>query len=444
MEAEIQKSKNSNSRVPVYCDLALLLYFCMLPMLWLFGRFTISWSSLQITIPWGKKAVLIFMLLVIFRIILAVIYHRSGRPAVGLWRTKPFPNVVMALFSLYIFFGGLELFLKLRGFEANMPPVIFEGKDEQGGRVVPETLPDPELLWKFQPGSEFHGRKINQLGFREREVNPQKAPDTRRIICMGDSITGQGRPGYAEYLHQRLQSQPPGPGGWEAFNVGVHGYCVLQGLVLFDRLDPVLDPDIVTIYFGWNDHWLDATPMSQQMAVRLGSVSGRMYEVFKRSRLFCFMIMAMNPTKPLAKNNTSQWVYRVPPEQYREGLTTLIRKIKASQAIPVVITAPRRNLTDALVKKNYARSISEAETIHDEYVDITRDVARKEQVPLFDLVTLLEGPENDPLFAPDGIHFDHYMREGYLKADPASQPGLERIGQELHVFISNMVANARQ
>lgn len=444
MDAEIQKKKNSKSRVPACCDLALLVYFCLLPVLWLFGRFTIALPSFQLSIPWGKKAVLVFVLLIIIRIILSVYYHRTGRPKVGLWRTKPFPNIVMALFSLYLFFGGMELFLKIRGFEANLPPVIFEGKDEQGGRVVPETLPDPELLWKFQPGSMFHGRTINQLGFREREVSAQKAPGTRRIICMGDSITGQGRPGYAEYLHNQLQDQPPGPGGWEAFNVGVHGYCILQGLVLFDRLDPVLDPDIVTIYFGWNDHWLDAMPMSQQMAVRLGSVSGRIYEVFKRSRLFCFMIMVMNPTKPLQKNDTAQWVYRVPPEQYREGLTALIRKIRAAQAIPVLITAPRRHLTDALIKKNYARSIEEAEAVHDRYVEITREVARAEQAPLFDLANLLEGPENDSLFARDGIHFDHYMREGYLKSDPASQPGLEKIGRELHAFISNLVATARE
>ncbi len=444
MHAEIHKNIRPKSWVPASCDLAILFFFCFLPVFWLFGHITISLPAFQVNLSWNKKAVLVLVLLVIFRVILAVHYQRTSRSGVGLWRTKPFPNVMMALFSLYLFFGGMELLLKIRGFEANLPPVIFEGKDEQGGRVVPQTLTDPELLWKFQPGSEFHGRKINQLGFREREVNPQKAPGTRRIICMGDSITGQGRPGYAEYLHNRLQSHPPGSGGWEAFNVGVHGYCILQGLVLFDRLDPVLNPDIVTIYFGWNDHWLDATPMSQQMAVRMGAVTGRLYEVFKRSRLFCFMIMAMNPTKPLAKNDTAQWVYRVPPEQYREGLATLIRNIKKSQAIPVVITAPRRNLTDALVKKNYARSIEEAEKSHDEYVEITRDVARNEQVPLFDLAKLLEDQEYDPLFAPDGIHFDHYMREGYLKSDPASQPGLEKIGQELHVFISNVVATARE
>lgn len=424
-------------------DLLLMASLVLLPLFWLFGEVSLPWpGGNPVVLPWSKKVLAAWFLLVVLRIVLGVRAGRRGGDGAGLWRCRPYPQVMMAILSLCVFFGGLEVLLELRGFEANLPPVVFEGRDEQGGRVVPETLPDPELLWKFKPGSVFQGKAINALGFRARTIDPVKAPDTTRIVCMGDSVTGQGRPPYAQYLHDRLQVAPPGPGAWEAFNVGVHGYCVLQGSVLFDRIAPVLTPDIVTLYFGWNDHWLDRTPMSQQMAVRMGSVSGRIYEVLRRSRLFSYLVVTLNPTKPLLAATSEDWVLRVPPEEYREGLAGLVRKVRAAGAVPVVITAPRRALTGELLRKNYARSIGEAEAIHDRYTAITREVATAENAPLFDLARLLEGPENDHLFAPDGIHFDQYMREGYLKEDPASQPGLERIGLELHHFISNLVGRA--
>jgi lysophospholipase L1-like esterase len=411
-----------------------------MPALWLFGKMHLALAGISTELIWSKKWLVGWFLLVAFRIFMGVRFATRGASGAGLWRRKPYPQIMMSLIMLCSFFGGLEVLLELSGFSANLPPVIFEGKDEQGGRVVPDTLPDPELLWKFKPGSMFHGRVINQLGFREREVNPQKAPGTMRIICMGDSITGQGRPGYAQYLNDMLQANPPAPGSWEAFNIGVHGYCVLQGLVLYDRLGPVLKPDFVTIYFGWNDHWLDATPMSQQMAVRVSTREGRIYEVLKRSRLFSYLVVKLNPSKPLMKPDTTDWVYRVPPEQYREGLKELVRKIRASGATPIVLTAPRRGLTKELTGKNYARSIEQAEAAHDQYVEITREVAAAEKAPLLDLAKILEGPENDSLFARDGIHFDYYSKEGYMTEDPPSQPGLQRIARELYTFISALTA----
>ncbi len=427
----------------IFLDLLVLASLVLLPLFWLVGGLSIPLpDGGAVVLPWSKKVLAGWFLLVGLRVALGVRTGRNGGDGAGLWRRRPYPQAMMAVLSLCGFFGGLEVLLELRGFEANLPPVVFEGKDEQGGRVVPETLPDAELLWKFKPGSIFQGKPINALGFRERDINPVQAPDTIRIMCMGDSVTGQGRPPYAQYLHDRLQAAPPGPGAWEAFNVGVHGYCVLQGSVLFDRLDPVLDPDIVTIYFGWNDHWLDRTPMSQQMAVRMGAVSGRIYETLKRSRLFCYLVVTLNPKKPLRAATTSDWVLRVPPDEYREGLAGLVRKIRASGAVPVILTAPRRALTDALLRKNYARDLTEAEAIHDRYNEIAREVAAVENAPLLDLARQLEGPEHDHLFAPDGIHFDAYMREGNVSEDPSSQPGLERIGLELYWFISNLVSHA--
>ena len=39
-------------------------------------------------------------------------------------------------------------------------------------------------------------------------------------------------------------------------NLGVPGYSSFQGRRLFEKTGCGLDPDLVTVLFGWNDHWL--------------------------------------------------------------------------------------------------------------------------------------------------------------------------------------------
>ena len=416
-------------------DAALLVIFLCIPVVWIQGHIDFACGEGRVGVHWGLRPLLGLLTILAFRILLGSICSRRCGDGSGLWKRTPFPQLIMSLFSIYAFFGAFEVILALKGYTANLPPVVFQGKDNAGGMIIEDTLPDPELLWKFKPGGFFHGRRINSLGFREREVNPAKASETRRVICMGDSVTAQGKPGYSQYLHDLLQTQPPTPGSWEAFNVGVHGYCILQGLRQFEQLDPVLNPDVVTVYFGWNDHWLDYAPVSQRMAVRMGDSTGRIYEMLRRKRFFMFLAARLNPVRALKHSESRERVYRVPPEEYRWALESLIDRIRASDAVPVIITAARGKLTEELFRKSYVRKVEEGERVHDEYVDITRDVARTKNAPLLDLAKILEGPENAALFAEDGIHFDFYSKEGRMTDDPPSQPGLERVAAEIHQYL---------
>ena len=229
-----------------------------------------------------------------------------------------------------------------------MPPIIFEDRDDHGVHDVANTLPDSELLWRFEPGSSFQGQPINQLGFRDREVNPIKAPAMERVLCLGDSVTAEGLPGYPQYLHAKLQAEPPTPEHWEALNLGVHGYSSLQGLRLFQRMAPQLSPDVVTIYFGWNDHWLSEKSDCSSLALKMGPRLGQLLRLLEKKRCMQFLIWALNPTLRGMHAHTGR-VYRVPPEDYRATLTQFVKAIRAAGAVPVLITAPRRCLAEALV-----------------------------------------------------------------------------------------------
>ncbi|MCX7008618.1 MAG: hypothetical protein NTY53_15425, partial [Kiritimatiellaeota bacterium] len=124
-------------------------------------------------------------------------------------------------------------------------------------------------------------------------------------------------------------------------------------------------------------------------------------------------------------------VLRVPPQEYHDLLFRFVREIRAANAIPVLITAPRRPLSHLLVEKHHAHSVAEAEQLHDKYVAITRTVALESHAELLDLAASLAEPACDAFFRPDGIHFDYCELEGSLPNDPPSQPGLQHIAAEL-------------
>jgi lysophospholipase L1-like esterase len=349
-----------------------------------------------------------------------------------------------------MFVGFIETALAEIGFKAELPPIIFVGKNSQGGIIKSDTLPDAKLLFKYEPGSIFDGRRINQLGFREREVDPVKKPGSMRVICMGDSVTAQGRPGYSQYLHERLTNQPPTPQPWEAFNMAMHGYTSLQGLTLFRMRGKALAPDIVVICYGWNDQWLSPKTDRQQMGMEMEPWAGRLFDLLREKRIFQYMIWSLNPVYHLARleshklysarrhtaTNAVQdpfhgFVFRVAPEEYRDTLTAFIGEVRAAGAVPLLMTEASRKLPQKWADDRQYRTIEEGNQLHDLYMNIMRTVAREQYCDLLDLAAILGGKDCDRYFAEDGVHFDFYQDEGNMQHDPPDQPGLRRIAEEL-------------
>ena len=296
-----------------------------------------------------------------------------------------------------------ELALRLVRFSAPVQPITIvdrEGKsdptDDRG------LIPDSELQFRFNPGAEWRGRRINSMGFLGREAESNKAPGTVRVICMGDSCTATGNPPYSDFLHELLTGSPPTPQPWEAFNMAVHGYSSEHGLRLFRRRTRFLQPDYVTLYFGWNDHWRDDTTDRLKLARRAGPISGRIQKLLNRSRLYQFVVSrAAKRPEPDADN----YVLRVPPDEYRQNLTTLVREIRAAGAEPILLTAPRGPvLTPILVAHRQVARIEDAYRLHEEYCGITREVARETGAPLLDLARIFEEQQAAALFSDDGIH----------------------------------------
>src|ERR1035437_4501160 len=315
----------------VIVDVLFMASLLLIPAVWLVNPLTLAGGIMPFRIAWWLRPVLAPGVILLVRIAFKQGIFRAYPFTRGLWESAIFKKICFALITTYVFFALLESVLVWTQFNAALPPIVFQGKNNEGGLEITDTLPDAELIFRFQPGSYFAGRRINSLGFRDREVDPRKKTGAIRVICMGDSVTGQGRPGYSQYLHERLTNNSPTPGAWEAFNMGVHGYSSLQGLRLFQKTGRLLTPDIVTLYYGWNDHWLTPEADRMKMGLEMRPFAGHIFESLQDKRFFRFFVWAMNPMQHLAQRDHGDTrVPRVAPDEYHSTLKAFIREIRAA------------------------------------------------------------------------------------------------------------------
>ncbi len=444
------------SLVLAFLDAALLAALILLPTVWLLDHIKIDFGVARLSIRWNWKPLLAPVILFAARTLAALWVGHAGLSAAGLIERLWFRRLILALASTCLFVAIPEGLLKLADFKAEIPPaIVIVDNSGDGNLSRNETLPDPELIFRLKPGSIFAGRLVNTLGFLGREVDQVKSPNTIRVICMGDSVTAQGRPGYPQYLHESLTNQPPTTNRWEAFNMAIHAYSSLQGLTLFNKQGRALKPDIVSLYYGWNDHWLADKTDRQQMGLSMAPKTARFFNALRKKRVFMFLVWSLNPVLHMARlgETPSALDYRkkadafdgrllrVSHDEYRTTLTAFVIAIRKAGAVPLLITAPRNSITPVNVHKRHIRSVEEGNRLHDQYAEITREVARQMHAPLLDLAVIMTSPENLRYFADDGIHFDLYSYEPTMEsdADPERQPGLKRIAAELDAKIREIV-----
>lgn len=388
-------------------DAALAVALLVLVLAWFYDPLAFSLpGGGRFSAHWGRTLAAVLVLWAV-RAALARFLRRRGIAGTAFYR-----NACLAILPTFVGFAALEGALALCGVHpvSDAAPIIVTGKD--ANQAIPESggvLRDPELLFAFKPGVMWDRFPINSHGFRTHEFAVPKPEGLVRVVCLGDSCTAQGHPPYSERLDECLKADPPGGRDWEAVNLGVFGYSSAQGAAVYRRWASRLGADVVTLYFGWNDHWTEHSVTDRQrMASRMGPFAAKNLEAFRRKRLYNALSHAVSRMRGggEGRSATDSRVPRVPPVEYAGILKRLIADIRANGAVPLVLTAPRRSLTDTLVKSGHARSPAEAESLHDRYVELTRQVAAEEGADLLDLAAIIADPAYDEgYFMEDGIHW---------------------------------------
>jgi lysophospholipase L1-like esterase len=141
----------------------------------------------------------------------------------------PIPNTVMTV-------GQYRQELK-----AHQKPLGLEYFERS---LADEVLPDSAVLFT-----------INQYGFKGPEFEIPKPPRMIRILAIGDSCTWgppDDRFSYPRLLERELSKRMTGDNlAVEVINAGVPGSSFEKAVKRIGDFDRI-DPDIVTIYLGWN------------------------------------------------------------------------------------------------------------------------------------------------------------------------------------------------
>jgi lysophospholipase L1-like esterase len=287
---------------------------------------------------------------------------------------------------------------------------------------------DPILNFKLKPSLLVRGQPLNRAGFRSREFTA-KPEGVFRVLSLGDSCTfGIITRRTFEYIPEpypqrleRLAAERLGAGKIEVLNAGVAGYNSFQGVMLMRTKLRDLEPDLVTVRYGWNDHFMAALdggaysyrePESAAvLAMQDLLLRTSLYGFFRRVAVDVRSLVAARPTGRVAAL-PSEWRPTVPREAYRHNLRRIVQLARAEGARVWLLTSPHAFVTDAnrdhyddfpmsakqLLVFNALPSFERLIEIHDDYNDVTREVGAELGVTVVDMDAIYRAHASEPLF----------------------------------------------
>ena len=277
--------------------------------------------------------------------------------------------------------AGSEAALRLAGFEFHPYPVV------QFGWPDPETIAsiyrsDPDLVWVTKD-------------YRTKLAAARETPPF--VVFMGDSCTE-----FSGYPRRTLEILTERRGARvEGVSLATGGWTVVQGSWQLNRDVLPLHPAIVTLYYGWNEHWLALGPPDAELPHlrRFGWLADRLriVQVYEKARL----TLAARDETPL----------RVTVDEYERTLRAMVASIHQLDARAVLITAPsghEAGREPVYLRERHLKHLSDLIPLHRAYVQATRRAAGRSGAILCDAFAAFEDMPggNRRYFRRDGIHLN--------------------------------------
>lgn len=328
-------------------------------------------------------------------------------------------RISLAVLVIAIPLLATELVLRLTGFQRPQANVSAQQKmlqtatDSLNKRLETNAFQyDPHLFWNLSPGKNLYGLSVDANGLltwpRPTESGPRRTQPLT-VLCLGDSVTALTYRTYPEIAEQ-LAAAAPGTRPIQFVNGAVPGYTTEQALRRIDLLKSV-QPDVVILCFGWNDHFPALRLPDHELGVSSAGEAW-LHNKLKDVRLYQLLgapLGAQTITQPsTAADAATTTNYRVNPAQFQANLEALIAAIKEAKAIPVLATEPEnlKATAEAYLENNafIAPTGRDNHEIHARYNDMIRATAAAQKTPLLDLEEEFLRRPRDYMLEPDGIH----------------------------------------
>jgi lysophospholipase L1-like esterase len=292
------------------------------------------------------------------------------------WRAR----LLLGLTGVLLAMGTAEGALRVGHFHFDLVPTLQFGWPDPA-TITKTYRPDADLVWVTHDYSDtIHAA---------RAAHPA-------VVFMGDSCTEFGS--YPARTIDKLKAA--GSALTTGTKLGVGGWTSEQGLVQLRRDVIPLHPRIVTIYYGWNDHWIamgmtDPEIMSAHRLLAIAPFS-RIAQLWLRTK-----VAVAAQRKPVPN--------RVPLDRYEANLREMGREAKAAGITPIFVTAASNHVRGhepEYLARRHLQSLSELVPLHAAYVDATRRAAHEIHADVCDAAADFAAlpPPHDRYFRHDGIH----------------------------------------
>ena len=265
------------------------------------------------------------------------------------------------------------------GYDTGIPVFDSDGIEREGEpfQDVPLFEADPNLFWKPIANTPFTGADGLRL---ETPATQQKPPGVYRIGVIGDSCSFLGMNLYPNRFAE-IASEKTGQ-TVEVVNLSCPGYTSFQGA---RRLSDAWrwKPDLLVVYFGWNDHWKSLNGQTDRDVMERQMLSDRARTWIGKSRLFwCLFTLRTKIAPPVPADRSP---VRVPTDHYRENLNKILSEAEDHDCPTIFITAPSAYLEGQMPRWAYEffgqiyrmspQEVANIPATHQRYNDVVRNVA---------------------------------------------------------------------
>ncbi len=290
---------------------------------------------------------------------------------------------------------------------------------------------DPLLGYRLRPS--IPGVVMNSRGLRGPEPDPNA---TFRMIALGDSCTfgmltpGPTTPLFVEHPYpERVAALAAAQWGTSVsvLNAGVPGYTSYQGDLLFRTRLQRLQPNLVTIKFGWNDLLISANPLgnTREATTALGRLRD---DLLFRSALYPFArrlrlaLAARSEAAPPPFAVPKSWTPNVSPEDFADNLRRIVARVRARHAEAWLLTSADAFMTDdfhgredayavsaapqlELIRLGGIQSFQELSALRSRYNSIIREIGAETGAPVIDMEAVYRTHSAEHLFTTlDAVH----------------------------------------
>jgi lysophospholipase L1-like esterase len=296
-------------------------------------------------------------------------------------------TLVLIALTVTLSLTAAEVLLRIAGFRYDLylTHVQFGWPDPV---EIRRFAPDPELLWV----PEDYGKRLDFA-----------ADTSPALVFMGCSCTEVGT--YPAALRTRINQSADGS-GLRFANLGVSGWSSYQGLRQLERDVLPIRPRVVTIFFGWNDHWKNFGIADKDVGRFM-----RRHPFFvglSRFRLAQFIDWL---TVRYLLQRGEEPLNRVSLDGFRTNLSQMVQVARGHGIVPVLLTAPAAHVQGEepqYLAERWLVDLSTLVPVHRQYADVVREVAEKEEVTLVDLAEEFDALPRHRVqaeyFHTDGIH----------------------------------------